>query len=108
MTKLNLGTTTNCTDIKESVRRKQSIEFLATSAQVNLTDPEINEYIDKIGAIALPPLLNKSAIFQALWQMNPTTDSIKWDYIILLTYLNDGAIYYQKIDENYYLVTIKF
>lgn len=108
MTTKTLGSTITLIEIKESVRQKQSIEFMATAIQVNIDNAEIQEYISRTGNIGLPPLNNKSEIFKALWLMNPDTDSLKWDYITLLTYLNDGEIFYQKVDDNYYLVTIKF
>lgn len=103
-----LGSTTTLTDIKECLKEKKSIEFTATAGQVNLDNAEIQAYINKVGHIALPPLNDKSEIFTALCLINPNTDSLKWDYITLLTYLNDGEIIYQKIDDNNYLVTIKF
>jgi hypothetical protein len=103
-----LGSTITLTDIKECVKEKKSIEFTATAGQVNLDNAEIQSYINKMGHIKLPPLNDKSEIFKAIWLINPNTDSLKWDYITLLTYLNNGEIIYNKIDDINYLITIKF
>jgi hypothetical protein len=103
-----LGSTITLTDIKECVKEKKSIELTATAGQVNLDNAEIQSNINTVGHIALPPLNNKSEIFKAIWLINPNTDSLKWDYITLLTYLNNGEIIFKKIDEKKYLITIKF
>lgn len=103
-----LGSTITLTNIKECVKEKKSIEFTATAGQVNLDNAEIQSYINKMGHIKLPPLNDKSEIFKAIWLINPNTDSLKWDYITLLTYLNNGEIIYNKIDDINYLITIKF
>ncbi len=104
----SLGETITLKEIKECVRQKQSIEFSVKPKQVNLDNTEIKDYIKKMGSILLPPLINKSEIFKTLYLIDPITDSQKWDYIVLLTYINEGEIFYSKIDENYYLATIKF
>lgn len=103
-----LGKSTSLIEIKEAVRQKTSIEFSANAKQVNLDKPEIQEYIKKVGHISLPPLTNKNEIFTALWMLNTLDESVMWDYIVLLTYLNDGQIFYQIIPDDKYLVTIKF
>jgi hypothetical protein len=95
-------------EIKECVRQKLTIEFIAGASQINLENPDIQAYINEKGHFLLPPLNNKSEIFRVLWQSTPKTDSEKWDYIILLTYLNGGEINYKKIDETYFIVTISF
>lgn len=107
-TKNQLGNGISYKDIKNSVRQKQPLEFTAKASQVNLDNPDIQEFIEQQQPVQFPPLLNKEDIFCALWVMSTTKDSQKWDYIVLLTYLNDGHIAYDKIKSNRYLVTIKF
>lgn len=103
-----LGSTISLADIKESVRQKQSIEFIAPADLLDLDNEDVQTYISRMGRVSLPPLNNKQELIKALFQMNPVSDSEKWDWINLLTPLNDGEISYQKIDDDYYLVTIMF
>lgn len=107
MTKI-LGDTSSLTEIKEAISQKHSIEFSANAKQVNLDNPEIQSYIQQVGHLSLPPLLNKKEIFKALWLLDTSDESLKWDYIVLLTYLNSGKIFYQSIVDVTYLVKIKF
>lgn len=107
-TQNQLGNGITYKDIKDSVRQRQSLEFTAKASQVNLDNPDIHEFIEQQRPVQFPPLLNKEDIFRALWDMPTTTDSQIWDYIVLLTYLNNGQITYDKIENDWYLVTIKF
>ena len=107
MTKI-LGNTISLNEIKEAVRQRTSIEFTSNAKQVNLNNPEIQDYIKQVGHLSLPPLNNKKEIFKALWVLDTSDESLKWDYIVLLTYLSDGEIFYQIVADNSYLVTIKF
>jgi hypothetical protein len=106
--KKEIGSTITYSEIKESVRKKQSFEFTAMGNKVNINNAEILEYTNITGLISLPPLINKSEIFKTLWSTNANTVSLQWDYIVLLTYLNDGEILYKKIEDDYYLVSITF
>ncbi|UPT66957.1 MAG: hypothetical protein M0D57_21445 [Sphingobacteriales bacterium JAD_PAG50586_3] len=99
-----LGQTISLVDIKNNVNQKKSMEFTATKDAVNLSGISL----PTIGSFQLPPLGNKEHLYRVLWQASPQSDSEKWDFIIMLTYLNDGVIYYDEIDDNNALVTIKF
>jgi hypothetical protein len=103
-----LGITTTLAEIKEFIKQGKSFEFAATTKQVNLDNVDIQAYISKMGHVEIPPLLNKFEILNALSLIKTDNDSLKWDYITLLTYLNNGEITYHKIDDNNFLVTIKF
>jgi hypothetical protein len=103
-----LGNTISLDEIKQLVRQKISSEFSARLEQVNLQDNDVQNHLDNVGHISLPPLLNKKEMFTALWNMDTSNNSLKWDFIVLLTYLNDGEVFYQKLEDDWYLVTIKF
>jgi len=103
-----LGNGVTYKDIKDTVRQRQPIEFTARANQVNLDAPYVRDFVEQRLTVMFPPLLNKQEIFRALWDMPTTADSEKWDYIVLLTYLNDGQITYDTLDKDWYLVTINF
>ena len=107
-TQRQLGSEITYKEIKDTVRQRKPIEFTAQANQVNLDNQDIKDFIDQNQTVNFPPLLHKQEIFQALWQMQTTTDSQQWDYIVLLTYLNDGHITYDTLDNDWYLVTINF
>jgi hypothetical protein len=103
-----LGTNISYKEIKDSIRQRIPIEFITLVHQVNLDNLEIKDLIEKKQAIRIPPLLNKQEIFRVLWDMPTKTDSKKWDYIVLLTYLSDGQIEYAPFKADRYLVRIIF
>ncbi len=107
-TQKQLGNGITYKEIKDIVRQRQSIEFTAQANQVNLDNQDIKDFIERHQTVNFPPLLNKQEIFKALWQMQTTTDSQQWDYIVLLTYLNDGHITYDTMENDWYLATINF
>jgi len=103
-----LGTNISYEGVKDAIRQRMPIEFVALAHQVNLDNLEIKDLIEKKQAIRIPPLLNKQEIFRILWDMPTNTDSKKWDYIVLLTYLSDGQIEYAPFKTDWYLVRITF
>jgi len=103
-----LGTSVSYKEIKDAVRQRMSIEFIAVPTQVNLDDFVIKDLIRDQQSVSFPPLLNKKEIFRVLWDMPTNNDSEIWDHIVLLTYLSDGQIKYAPFKTDSYLVNISF